>query len=96
MDIKQKKEVTRTESVIVGKTCDYCGSEIKVWNLIKSDNPYFAITTGHHRWGNDSDASRRTTDACCVECLKVAFEKYCADKGYDSYIEIEKHRFTTE
>ena len=92
MDIKERKKVTAIKDVVVGKKCDYCGSEIERYDY-RRNNPFFEITTGHRDWGEDSGDSREHKDACSVDCLKVALDKYYANESRTSYIEIERRRF---
>lgn len=85
--ILEKKEVTHVEvkEVIVGRTCDVCGAEIKpvaakdrrmLNPAMLSTYDYFMVRTWHDDWGYDSVDSIEYFDACCPECAMKFVKEY--------------------
>ena len=81
-----KKYIDKTvevyESVLDKVICDTCNKEIE-------SGKYFEVTTGHHRWGNDSMESFKESDYCSKECLDVAYNKYYDEILETDYFNIE-------
>ena len=82
MKVYERKETTVVKDVWVKTICDVCKKE--------TAERFFAVTTGHHEWGNDSEESVETKDICSVECLKQEFEEYLVarEEYWTQYIEI--------
>ena len=86
MKIEERKEIVKktVESVIVGRKCDVCGSEITEFisgGLPRGQYNYFAIRTWHNDWGNDSVESHEYYDACSPECV-MKFAKLYIEGAY--------------
>ena len=89
---KEKFEIRMVpDKVVVERKlcCDKCGKEIK-------PGLYFAVTTGHHDWGNDSCESIEHHDYCSHSCLVEALNDFYFKKHKNSstaYFEIEREYF---
>ena len=96
----EKKEIIyKTTYELAGVKCDICGrvikapSETDLYNWFYDKYKYYAVTTGHHDWGNDSYESVEHYDIC-PECM-VKFVSEYLNKMRDSetaYIEINTRR----
>lgn len=83
------KVVVRTGYKVAGIKCDVCGHIIEVSSM--NDNyKYYAVTTGHHDWGNDSCESIRHYDIC-PNCINNFVTEYLGSKDayQTAYIDIE-------
>ena len=79
-----------TEAICIGETiyCDICKKEI-------DDNKgYWHLTTGHERWGRDSEDSIEEYDVCSQMCLMNKFAEYLdtsdSDRGDTEYFNVER------
>lgn len=77
-----KKEERRAEYL----RCDVCKNKIT--------KTYYAVTTGHHDWGNDSIDSIEHKEICinCISKFTIEYLKENVKRNTD-YIEIEKEYF---
>lgn len=99
---KYTRKVTKevTESYGLKITCDICGKVICDFdatppkNSVGESAAYFALTTGHHDWGNDSPDSIEHTDICSEDCVKTALIRYFkeAQESNTAYFELSKGR----
>ena len=76
------KKVEVNKRVLDGVICDTCNKEIK-------EGLYFEVTTGHHRWGNDSVESIEEFDYCSKDCLDVAYDEYYEKMFETCYFNID-------
>ena len=93
-DILEAKEQIMIRDVVVGKKCDVCKKDIPPTTRggIRKATPFFAITTHHNDWGNDSCDSYEHFDACSPDCALRFIEEYLREdfEGTNSkVIEIE-------
>lgn len=93
----EKIEVTvETHYKLAGIKCDVCGKIIEPpsiedrYKRMEKSHTYYAVTTGHHDWGNDSVESIQEHDIC-PDCIEKFVADYLKDEnGYRSrYIDIE-------
>ena len=80
MDIKETKEVTVKQEVVVAKKCDVCGKEIH--------GKHWLLTTSHNDWGNDSCESIKYEDLCSEDCVQEKLKEYflkCKDSDTQEF-----------
>lgn len=97
---KYTRKVTKEVDEACGLkiTCDICGKVICDFdaNPPKSSTgesaEYFALTTGHYDWGNDSPDSIQCIDICSEDCVKTALIRYFkgAQGSNTAYFELSK------
>ena len=99
---KYTRKVTKqvNESYGLKITCDICGKVICDFDATPPRSStgesaeYFALTTGHHDWGNDSPDSIENIDICSDDCVKIALIDYLNEsKGSTTaYFQLSKGR----
>lgn len=94
---KDTKEVVKAQvRELKAVRCDVCGKDLPTevtaaGSHIKTRPMYFAVTTGHHDWGNDSCDSIEHLDVC-PSCISGFVSGYLSEADSTQYIDIEtKH-----
>jgi hypothetical protein len=84
---------TKQVQVLVGKTCDMCGCEVKLnQNMI-------SVSYYHSAWGNDSCDSNRSYEVCNFDCYVDVLEtglKELKDYSYSAVIDDKPYEFIAE
>ena len=99
---KYTRKVTKevNESYGLKITCDICGKVICDFDATSPSSSagesaeYFALTTGHHDWGNDSPDSIEHKDICSDDCVKTALIDYFKESegSTTAYFQLSKRR----
>ena len=78
MKITEKVEKKYLTDALASVQCDGCKKDITA--------QYFAVTTQHDDWGNDSHESVQEFEFCSAACLTPHMTKYLnAAQGTDEY-----------
>lgn len=89
MKITKKEQVLKDIEVVEGVICDNCK------NFIENMSLYFAVFSGHNKWGSDSHESYKHHDICSLDCLTNHMNNFYDKEGmdYESFYEIEVNHY---